>query len=176
MARPPMNDETQAEARRLHGQGLSRNEIARRLDLDPSTVGRWAKKVGLEFDRAQTAAAVKAHTVDLAAKRITLAEKMAAVAEKLLDEIDDPYLVYNFGGASNDYNEHLLDTAPIEVKRSAVVTAGIAFDKLTRIVEKDGGGLEQAVGVLDQIADGFKAAAAKYRAEDTTTDGDGTDG
>ncbi|WP_090710312.1 hypothetical protein [Mycetocola miduiensis] len=165
-----MNEQTRTEARALFDAGLSRNEIARRLDLDPATITRWARGEGIEFDRSATEAAVKAHTVDLAAARITLAEKMAAVAEKMLDEVDDPYLVYNFGGKENDYNEHLLDTAPVEVKRSIVVTAGIAFDKLTRIVEKSDNGLEQAVGVLDTIAEGFAAAADRYREETTTNE------
>ncbi|TFC92053.1 MULTISPECIES: hypothetical protein [Cryobacterium] len=160
-----MNDQTRALARSLFVSGLSRNEIARQLDLDPATITRWAKAAGLEFDRSATEAAVKAHTIDLAAARIRLAEKMLSASETMLDQIDDEYLVYNFGGKDNTYEEHTLTSAPVEVKRSIVVTAGITFDKLTRIVEKDNGGLEQAVGVLDQIADGFKAAAEKYRSE-----------
>lgn len=86
----------------------------------------------------------------------------------MLDDIDGEYLVHNFGGKDNDYNEHLLDTTPVEVKRNIITTAGITFDKLTRIVEKSDTGLEQTVGVLDTIADGFRAAAEKYRSETPT--------
>jgi len=165
MARSPMNQETRTKARELFDAGLSRNAIARELDLDPATVTRWAKSEGLEFDRAATAKATQARTVDLAAGRIRLAEKMLAASEAMLDRIDEPYLVYNFGGKDNDYNEHELDSAPVEVRRNIITTAGITFDKLSRIVERSDTGLEQAVGVLDQIADGFRAAAERYRSE-----------
>lgn len=154
-----------ARARSLFDEGLSCNAIARELGCAASTVSRWAKGEGLSFDRAQTAAATAAHTVDLAAGRVRLAEKMLKAAEDMLDRIDDEYLVYNFGGKDNDYNEHTLDSAPVEVRRSIIVTAGITFDKLTRIVERDGTGTDEAVGMLDTLAAGFREAAARYRAE-----------
>jgi transcriptional regulator with XRE-family HTH domain len=152
-------------ARALFDGGLSCNAIARELGVAPSTVSRWAKGEELAFDRAQTAAATAAHTIDLAAGRIRLAEKMLDAAEGMLDRIDEPYLVYNFGGKDNTFEEHELDSAPVEVRRSIIVTAGIAFDKLTRIVERDGTGTDEAVGMLDTLAAGFREAAARYRAE-----------
>lgn len=158
-------------ARELHALDWSCREIAKEVGVVPSTISRWAEREGLPFDRSKTAAATKAHTVDLAAARIRLAEKMHAAAEDMLDRIDDPYLVYNFGGKDNTYEERTLDTAPVEVRRNIIVTAGIAFDKLTRIVEKDTGGLDDAVGMLDTLADGFREAAAKYRAETSDADG-----
>ena len=157
-------------ARALVDQGLGCNAIAKALGVSPATISRWAVTEGVEFDRAATKAAVKAHTVDLAAARIRLAEKMLAASEKMLDDIDGEYLVYNFGGKDNTYEEHTLTSAPVEVKRSIVVTAGITFDKLTRIIERDNGGLEQAVGVLDQLAAGFEAAAREIRQGDVTPD------
>jgi hypothetical protein len=125
-------------------------------------VSRWAKEEGLAFDRAQTAQAVAAHTIDLAAGRQRLAEKMLARAEQLLDSLDNPYVVYSFGGRDNVYNEHKLDKPPVEVIRNAVTTAGITFDKLTRIVEKDPdvSGAESAVRALQA---GLDAAAAVLR-------------
>lgn len=161
----PISDEVKAEVLRLHALDTSRNEIARITGIGASTVTRIVKEAGGEFDRAMTKRATEARAVDMAALRLRLAEKMADRSEKMLDRLDDPYLVYNFGGKDNDYNEHTLDRPPVEVERNAVVTAGIAFDKLTRIVEKSDTGLEQAVGVLDTIAEGFAAAAARYRME-----------
>lgn len=168
MARSPMNPETRKRARELFDAGQSRNAIARELDLDPATVTRWAKAEGLEFDRGATEAATRAHTIDLAAGRTRLAEKMLSAAEDMLDRIDDPYLVYNFGGKDNTYEERTLDTAPVEVRRSIIVTAGITFDKLTRIVEKGTGSTDAAAGVLDQVASALAAAADAIRAEDET--------
>lgn len=152
-------------ARELHAEDLSCREIAKALGVVPSTISRWAEREGLAFDRSRTAAATKAHTVDLAAARIRLAEKMQAATEDMLDRIDDPYLVFNFGGKDNTFESRELDSAPVEVRRNIIATAGITFDKLTRIVEKSDTGLDQAVGVLDQIAEGFAAAAERIRSE-----------
>jgi hypothetical protein len=126
------------EARALFDQGLGCNAIAKALRVGAATISRWAEAEGLVFDRAQVDAANKAHTVDLAAARIRLAAKMSSAAESMLDAIDDEYLVYNFGGKDNEYAEHILDSAPVEVKRSIIVTAGITFDKLTKVVEAEG--------------------------------------
>ncbi|MBO1739680.1 helix-turn-helix domain-containing protein [Leifsonia sp. TF02-11] len=138
-------------AQELFDQGLGCNAIARELGVAPSTVSKWAKDTKRVFDRTQTAAAVKAHTVDLAAGRIRLAEKMLNAAEAMIDAIDDPYLVYNFGGKDNTYNETLLDSAPVEVRRNIITTAGITFDKLSRIVENSGAGADDAKSMLAQL-------------------------
>lgn len=171
MARNGTFDSKRTEARRLFDAGLSCRAIADNLKVSPSTISRWAKQEGLKFDRSKVEAAVKAHTVDLAAARIRLAEKMSAAAEEMLDHINDPYLVFSFGGKENDYNEHTLDSAPVETRRNIVTTAGIAFDKLTRIVEKSDDGLEDALGVIGTLAVGFEEIARIARAtQETLTD------
>jgi hypothetical protein len=140
-------------AQELFDAGESCRSIASTLGVAPSTVSRWAKGEELSFDRSKTAAATKAHAVDLAAGRIRLAEKMLAASESMLDRIDDPYLVYAFGGKENDYNEHELDTAPVEVRRNIITTAGITFDKLTRIVETSGEGQDDAKSMLAKLGE-----------------------
>ncbi|WP_166644370.1 helix-turn-helix domain-containing protein [Leucobacter luti] len=67
--------------------------IAERLGVSRSTVSRWAKEDGLAFDRARTAQAVAAHSIDLAVGRQRLAERMLQRAEEALDDLDKPYLV-----------------------------------------------------------------------------------
>lgn len=152
----------------LHAQGLPRNQIAREVGISAGSVTNICHAEGLSFDRSGTKHANEARQVDLAAGRIRLAEKMLAASEEMLDTIDGPYEVYNFGGKDNTFESRVLDSAPVEVRRNVITTAGITFDKLTRIVEKSDTGLEQAVGVLDTIADGFRAAAEKYRSETPT--------
>ena len=172
MARNGTFDTKRVEARRLYDQGLSCRAIARQLKCSPSTVSRWAEAEGLKFDRAKTAEAVAAHTIDLAASRTLLAQKMIGAAHVLLDSVGKPYTVFNFGGKDNTYAEHSFDTPPVEVQRNIMTTAGIAFDKATRIVEKDNGGLESTVGVLDALAGNLTAAAAMLRAEGETAEPD----
>lgn len=161
--------ETQkAEVLALHAQALSRNEIARRVGISAGSVTNICRAAGLTFDRSETKQATEARTVDLAAGRVRLAEKMLAASEDMLDRIDDEYVVYNFGGKDNTFEQRTLDSAPVEVRRNVITTAGITFDKLTRIVEKSDTGLEQAVGVIDTLAEGFAVAAARLRAETPT--------
>ncbi|UOQ58109.1 helix-turn-helix domain-containing protein [Leucobacter allii] len=155
--------------KKLHAAGLSANAIAKKLGVSQSTVSRWAKQDGLRFDRTRTAEAVAAHTIDLAAARTRLAEKMAARAEQLLDSLDGEYLVYSFGGRDNTYSEHLLKKPPVEVVRNAVTTAGITFDKLTRIVEKDPD-VSGAQSVVQSLEAGILAAAEALRQPETSAD------
>ena len=157
-----------AQLRTLHGEGLSASAIARKLGVHASTVSRWAKAEGLSFDRSKTAEATAAKSIDLAAARTRLAEKMAARAEQLLDSLDDPYLVYSFGGRDNTYSEHELAKPPVEVVRNAVTTAGITFDKLTRIVEKDPD-VSGAASVVQSLEAGILAAAEVLRAPESET-------
>lgn len=160
-----ITDDQKAEVLALHADGHARNEIARRVGISAGSVTNICRKSDRAFDRSETKQATEARVVDLAAGRTRLAEKMLVASESMLDKFDAPYLVYNFGGKDNTFESRTLDSAPVEVRRNIITTAAITFDKLTRIVEKDNGGLDQAVGVLDQIADGFKAAADRYRSE-----------
>lgn len=163
-----ITDDQKAQVLKLHAAGHARNEIARRLGISAGSVTNICCAADRTFDRSGTKQATDARQVDLTAGRIRLAEKMLAASEAMLDGIDGEYLVYNFGGKDNDYNEHSLETAPVEVKRNIITTAGITFDKLTRIVEKSDTGLDQAVGVIDTLAAGFTAAAERLRAETPT--------
>lgn len=152
MPRSPMSQETRARAAALHAEGVSRNEIARRIDVDPATVTRWAQAEGLSFDRSKTEAATAAHSFDLRAARLRLAEKMTANAERSLAAVDEGYLVYSFGGKDNRYNEHRLAEAPLSARREAQTIAAIAFDKLTRAEESTSGAVEGVVSLIGVLA------------------------
>lgn len=142
------------EARALYEEGYGCNAIAKKLGVGVATISRWAKAEGLTFDRSQTELAVRAHTIDLAEARVMLAQKMVVAASEMLDRLDGPYVVFNFGGRDNDYNEHTLDEPPVEVIRNAVTTAGIAFDKATKVVEAtDDGGAGEGESLLKSLAE-----------------------
>lgn len=165
-----ISDETRAEVLRLHAENHSRNEVARRTGISAGSVTNICRAHDRAFDRSETKQATEARQVDLAAGRIRLAEKMLAASESMLDRIDDEYVVYNFGGKDNTFEQRTLDSAPVEVRRNVITTAGITFDKLTRIVEKSDSGLDAAVGVIDTLAAGFTAVADRLRAETPTDD------
>ena len=143
-------------AHELHGLGMSCNAIAKELGVGAATISRWAKKAGVSFDRSSTELAVRARVLDMADSRTLLTQKMLLVAHEALDNLDGPYLVYSFGGAENVYSEHLLDTPPIEVTRTAQTIAKEAFIAATKALEKTDDGIVGAISLVDRILDKFE--------------------
>lgn len=138
-------------ARELHGEGHSCNAIAKKLEVAPSTISRWAKRVGLSFDRSQTALAVRAHVIEMAASRTLLAKKMLVVGHEAVDKLDEPWLVYSFGGRDNTYEEHVLDSPPIDAIRTAQMVAKEGFLAATKALELTPEGTAAAESVLDRL-------------------------
>lgn len=171
MARATFSEEMRAQARELHAEGFGCNAIAAKLDISPSAISRWARDNDLKFDRSQTAMAVRAHTIDMAADRLLLAKMMHINAVDSLEMLDGPFEVFAFGGKENEFNSHVLETAPMEARRSAQMIAGVAFDKATKAVERSPEGLIGAVSLLDSLATGFARAAAEYETANPPTDG-----
>jgi hypothetical protein len=168
-AHRPVDDQTRALIQDAARDGKrSRNSIAREFKVAGETVTRICAEAGLTFDRSQTETAVRAHSIDLADERLLLAKEMIAEVRDQLDVINAPFLVWSFGGMDGEIHSHLLDSAPMSERNTVLRSAGIAFDKVTRILEKTDSGLDQAAGVLDQIADGFAEVARRYRAETPT--------
>lgn len=153
--RPPrtFSDALRARAKELYDEGHSLNSIAKRIDISPSAVHRWAKAEGLKFDRSQTAMAVRAHAVDLAAARAVLVSKMMVNGQESLDMLDDPWLVYSFGGRDNDYAEHLLDAPPIDARKTAQAIAKEAYVAASKQLESAGTGTAQKLSMLGDLAD-----------------------
>jgi hypothetical protein len=172
----PVPDETRAEILRLHGEDYGRNAIARVTGISAAEVTRTVHRAGLAFDRAPSELATRARQIDLGKARVDLAERMMVVAMDTLDMVDEPYEVFHFG-KEGEFTSAVLAQPPIEARRSMVVTAAIAFDKATKVVEKQNPGLEGAVGLLDTIIDTASAAVAKMRADagETPLDGDDED-
>ncbi|MFD0347324.1 hypothetical protein ACFQ0M_17200 [Kitasatospora aburaviensis] len=105
-------DEDYDNVRRLHAQGLGRNEIMRATGRSANLVSRLAREMGLSFVRGpEVAVATEARRQDLAARRIALAEQLQADAENLRAQMWQPTVVYAFGGPTNSYSEHVLDEA-----------------------------------------------------------------
>jgi predicted transcriptional regulator len=155
MAKRTFTPQMRAVARELFDEGLGCNAIARKIEISPAAVSKWAKDEGIKFDRSQAALAVRAHTVDLAQARLELAAKMMVVATDSLDMLDGPFTVFAFGGKENDFNSQELDSAPMEARRSAQMIAGVAFDKATKVVEATPEGVIGAESLIDRIEAGL---------------------
>ena len=168
-----LTDETRADILRLHSEGLSRNEIARRTGVSAGSVTNVCTENDRTFDRSATKDASEAKRVDLADARMNLAHRMNAAANDMLDMLDKPFTVFNFGGKDNTFSSEVLSSVPVDARRTIITSSAIVFDKISRIVEKDNGGLEQTVGVLDALAGNLTAAAEMLRAQDSVPVGDG---
>ena len=165
----PVTDETRAEVARLHADGLGRNAIARALDVPAATVSGIARALGLEFDREQTALALRARQIDLAAERATIKSMLLVRARDALEALDAPALVYSFGGKDNTYAERVLDAPPVADQRNLMTIAGIALTRYADLDRVDNGatGTAEAVGMLDRLSSALTVAV-----ESMTADGD----
>lgn len=132
---------------------LGAREIARRHGVAPSTVTKLAETERIEgaFERSQTENATRAVIADSKAARAAIAKRLLAKADQLLDQMDQPHVVFNIGGKDNIYTEHLMDRPPTADLRNLMVTAATALDKhlaLDRHDATDPGGVASLLGSL----------------------------
>jgi len=165
----PVTDETRAQVVAMHGDGAGRNAIARALDLSAATVSRIVHDAGLTFDREQTALALRARQIDLAAERATIKSMLLVRARDALEALDAPALVYSFGGKDNTYAERLLDAPPVTDQRNLMTIAGIALTRYADLDRVDNGATStaDAVGMLDRLSSALTVAV-----DSMTADGD----
>ncbi|MFF1790761.1 helix-turn-helix domain-containing protein [Kitasatospora sp. NPDC058243] len=161
----PVTDEVRAEILRLHGEGLSRNEIMRQIDRSARVVTKTVHDAGLGFERSgQVQLATEARRIDLEARRITLAEQLHEDAEQLRAQLWEPAIVYAFGGRDGEYNEHTLDEPPPADKKALLGAAGMAIDRSLKLVPpKAAAGADDALSMLGSLAAGI----ARYAEEDS---------
>jgi hypothetical protein len=127
---PPLSDrKRRAILADIEAEADSCRGIAAKHGVSRTTVSDLAKKNGFAFGRQQTKRATEAAVVDAKARRAEISRKFLEKADKLLDQMDRPHLVFNFGGKDNDYNERLLDAPPTADLRNLMTSAAIAFDK-----------------------------------------------
>lgn len=152
-----ISDAQRDEVLRLHSEGLSRNEIARRTGISAGSVTNICTDNGRSFDRSATKDAQAARSIDLAARRLNLADRLDVAANAMLDMIDKPFTVYNFGGKDNTFNSRDLGSAPVEARRTIITSAAIVFDKISKVIESTpADGTEAAESVLDRIEATFE--------------------
>lgn len=123
----PVTDDERARIIELIESGLSRSEVARQAGRGKSTITRIANEIGWDWlamaDARTQSSLARAHgarSAFSAERRAVIAARMTEECEKLLDQMHGEFLVFNFGGKDNDYNEHLLERPPVESTRAMV--------------------------------------------------------
>lgn len=160
MAGAPLTPEERERIRALHAAGKSLHAIHQALGRSKSTISRACEQMGLTFDRARTAAAAKAVQTDAKALRASTSHRLLLKANELLDQMDAPHLVWNFGGRDNTYNEHTLDKPPTGDLRNLMSAAGTALDKHIALERVDtDSGVDAAKSVLGQLGEALQVAA-----------------
>ncbi|MFI7315155.1 hypothetical protein [Streptomyces hygroscopicus] len=167
----PVTEETREDVRRLHAEGLSRNEIARRLQRSGRTISVIAADLGLSFDRTATEEATRARMADLAERRAILAEALQDDAERLTEQMWEPAKIYNFGGKDNTYEERDVPEPPADAKRLLMTAAGAAIDRSLKLAPPVvGTGEEDAKSMLGKIMGGL---ATVWNEQQAAGEGDG---
>lgn len=133
------SDEDSRRLTELHAEGKSLHFIAGEIGRSKQTVSRYAKSLGLEWDRATTAKAAEAVHVDNKARRVALEERLLVEAQKIMDQLWKPTLVFSFGGKDNTYEEHTLAQPTFGDQKAIVQTATTAIRESTRLHEMNAG-------------------------------------
>ncbi len=145
----------QERLRALHADGLSANSIAKQLGCSQSTVSKYAKQLGLSFNRTHTRAAVEAHIVDAAARRARLIARGYARAEKLYDRLEAPTFKYRV--VYKESTEIVTDEAPPSADERAL-QAAIAghMVMVARLEQVDGApGIAKTASIITRVAEAF---------------------
>jgi hypothetical protein len=152
-------DNFERRLRALHRNGNSRNAIAQKLGVSPSTVTNHCKRLGLNFERNETAAAVAAHQVDLRARRVAILARLYDRIEKNLDRLEaDGYtysLVLPGGAESAAYIAQQTDDDPPsgdERNHMSTVTGYLAAATKLEAVDSNSGESD-AASLLSRLAD-----------------------
>lgn len=171
---PAVRAAVEAELRHPHTPPRSRAALAREAGVSTRTVSRWADELGIEqpFTTRDVRAATEAATDRRRALRSTIADELLGKVRGWLVQLDEPHLVFSFGGKDNDYNEHLLPAPPTGDIKNLMLSIGIAVDKTIAIDKHDAqvADDDQAGAVLGKLFDGLAAA---YRVLDQTPDDEG---
>lgn len=121
VAKPLTNDERAEIVRHIEsGKGCA--ETAKIMNRSADTVSRIAHSIGWTFGVTNLARAHGARSAYCAEARAGIAALATERAQSMLERWEQEYLVFNFGGKDNDYNEHVLSEPPVEAKRAMAQT------------------------------------------------------
>ncbi|MER7206355.1 hypothetical protein ABT340_04750 [Streptosporangium sp. NPDC000239] len=135
--------------------GGKRNAIARQHGVSVGTVTNIAQRAGLTgaFDRSATKNATEAKKADNAALRASTSRRFLEEANRFLDDLHRPALIWNFGGKDNTFNSKELPEPPTADKRNLIVSAATAIDKHLAVEKHDNSGESHAA--VDQWLEGM---------------------
>lgn len=135
----PFSDREREQVAALHAEGKGRNAISRETGIHNRRVSAIAAELGLSFVRggARTAAATEARKADAATRRSEIEAAALDAAQRLLGQMFDRALVYNFGGKENTYESTTLEEPPFADKRAIATSVQALMQTALKIAEHD---------------------------------------
>ncbi|MFG3090671.1 helix-turn-helix domain-containing protein [Streptomyces antibioticus] len=156
MAKPgPVTDKDRAEVRRMHAEGLGRNDIAKALGRSGRTISDIAKSLGLSFARAaEVRAATEIRQADLAARRAAFAIRLHDIAEAEAEKINQPHKYFDWGGKEHDFDTYTADEPTPSDKRAYMSLVATAIDRSVKLAPpKEEGGAGEVGSLLTNLFD-----------------------
>jgi ribosomal protein L17 len=154
----PITDKDRAAVRRLHAQGMSRNDIARAIKRSPSTVSKIAGQFDppLTFERGhEVEAATIARKADLAERRAAFAERLQDIAEREAGKLTAPTLYWDWGGKDHEYDEKLQPEPTPADRRAIMGIVATALDRSLKLVPPKDDGAAESRSVIGELMAGL---------------------
>ncbi|MFC8584213.1 helix-turn-helix domain-containing protein [Streptomyces sp. NPDC057217] len=170
MVARPITEKERGQVKALHAEGMSRNDIARKLKRSPSTVSKIAADLNLTFERGpEVVAATEARRIDLAARRQALAETLHQDAEQLRAQLWEPCEIGEFAGREGEWQTAYLPRPRFTDQRQIMSATATAIQQSLRLQPAEGGAdAGQVRSMLGTLGEVLVQAAAD--------DGDDDDG
>ncbi len=165
--RTRVTDSERARIIAAFDSGKSCRQLASDFKRSPSTISAIAKDVGHEFGRSNLVRAQEAKAAYDDERRANLLIETVGQAERVLGQLFEPGVVFNFGGRDNTYNEREVDKPPPREQREISQTYKNLMSVVLEMDKRTAGTLDDAV--FDHIA------AAIGREADAYDAGDGSD-
>lgn len=153
-----LTDDERARIHTMHAAGQSLGHIATELGRSKSTVSKFARDHGLTWGTDRTAKATDAKVASNREKRATLETRFLDEAAKLLDQLHEPFVAFNFGGKDNTYAERELPEPDVKAKQTLIQAAGTAVDKAVKLAEVDkaGAGADAGKSMVGALFNAFR--------------------
>lgn len=141
MPRQTWTDEDSDKLRALHSQGLSLGRSAEAMGKPPQTVSRWARKLGLSWERPEALVkASQARTIDAAAHLSAYALEAAETARYLLGQVRQPATYVELGKVElgvDGWHERTQDEPTAVDKRNLAQAAATTVGAVMKILDRD---------------------------------------
>jgi DNA-binding transcriptional MerR regulator len=159
--------EDEETLRRLHADGVSRNEIARQMEWSVGTITNHSQRLGLSFDREAVRAATEARQVDLRDRRQRIEQQLYDLAERAIVRAQDQYLVTGFDHLG-EFVSRIVPEPPAKETKDLTLAASSALTSAVRLSQVDAGdtGRENARGFLQSLSDAMATAARELGGDD----------